>query len=112
MVENKLHGPQEEVHRMYAMKRLRASVGSTRVVNRCARGQLVSKKLGGQRPAVDDVASPAPGGTRMQVAGPRISLYQGALAEADSVALAALLLGQHTSPTQAAQRAGRMLRDQ
>jgi DNA-directed RNA polymerase specialized sigma24 family protein len=68
------------------------------------------QNLGGQRPAVDDVASPAPGGTRIQVAGLEISLDQGTLAEANSVALAAMLLGRHTSPTQAAQRAGRMLR--
>jgi hypothetical protein len=51
---------------------------------------------------VDDIASPAPGGTRMQVAGRGSSLYQGALAEANSVALAAMRPGQHTSPTQAA----------
>jgi RNA polymerase sigma-70 factor (ECF subfamily) len=48
----------------------------------------------------------------MQVAGLEISLDQGTLAEANSVALAAMPLGQHTSPTQAAQRAGRMLRAQ
>ena len=48
----------------------------------------------------------------MQVAGLEISLYQEALAEANSVALAAMLLGQHTSPTRAAQRAVRMLRVQ
>jgi RNA polymerase sigma-70 factor (ECF subfamily) len=46
----------------------------------------------------------------MQVAGLEISLDQGTLAEANSVALAAMRLGQHTSPTQAARRAGRMLR--
>jgi hypothetical protein len=48
----------------------------------------------------------------MHVTGLEISLHQGALAEADSVALAAMLRGQHTSPTQAAQRARRMLRVQ
>jgi RNA polymerase sigma-70 factor (ECF subfamily) len=48
----------------------------------------------------------------MQVARLEISLDQGTLAETNSVALAAMLLGQHTSPTQAAQRAGRMLRAQ
>jgi RNA polymerase sigma-70 factor (ECF subfamily) len=48
----------------------------------------------------------------MHVTGLEISLYQGALAEADSVALGAMPRGQHTSPTQAAQRAGRMLRVQ
>jgi RNA polymerase sigma-70 factor (ECF subfamily) len=45
----------------------------------------------------------------MQVARLEISLYHGALAEANSVALAAMLPGQHTSPTRAAPRAGRML---
>jgi RNA polymerase sigma-70 factor (ECF subfamily) len=48
----------------------------------------------------------------MQVAGSEISLHQGALAEANSVALAAMLLTQHASPTQAAPRAGRMPRVQ
>jgi RNA polymerase sigma-70 factor (ECF subfamily) len=48
----------------------------------------------------------------MHVAGLEISLDQGALAEADSVALAAMWRGQHTSQIQAAQRAGRMLRVQ
>jgi hypothetical protein len=70
------------------------------------------QNLGGQRPAVDGVASPAPGGSRRQVAGLEISLDKGALAEADSVALAAMPRGQHTSPTQAARRAGQMLRVQ
>jgi len=46
----------------------------------------------------------------MKVSGLEISLDQGSLAEANSVALAAMLLGQHTSPTQAAERAGRMRR--
>jgi RNA polymerase sigma-70 factor, ECF subfamily len=49
-------------------------------------------------------------GTRMRDAGLEISLYQGALPQASSAALASMLLGRHTSPTQAAQRAERMLR--
>jgi RNA polymerase sigma-70 factor, ECF subfamily len=49
-------------------------------------------------------------GTKMRAAGLEISLYQGALPEASSAALASMLLGRHTSPTQAAQRAERMLR--
>ena len=48
----------------------------------------------------------------MHVTGLEISLDQGALAEADSVALGAILRGQHTSPTRAARRAGRMPRVQ
>jgi RNA polymerase sigma-70 factor (ECF subfamily) len=51
-------------------------------------------------------------GTRMRDAGLEISLYQGALPQASSAALASMLLGRHTSPTQAAQRAERMLRVQ
>jgi RNA polymerase sigma-70 factor (ECF subfamily) len=51
-------------------------------------------------------------GTRMRDAGLEISLYHGALPEASSAALASMLLGRHTSPTQAAQRAERMLRVQ
>jgi RNA polymerase sigma-70 factor (ECF subfamily) len=51
-------------------------------------------------------------GTRMRNAGLEISLYQGAVPEASSAALASMLLGRHTSPTQAAQRAERMLRVQ
>jgi RNA polymerase sigma-70 factor (ECF subfamily) len=51
-------------------------------------------------------------GTRMRDAGQEISLYQGALPQASSAALAAMLLGQLTSPTQAAQRAERRLRVQ
>jgi RNA polymerase sigma-70 factor (ECF subfamily) len=51
-------------------------------------------------------------GTRMRDAGLEISLYQGALPEASSAALASMLLGRHTSPTQAAQRAERILRVQ
>jgi RNA polymerase sigma-70 factor (ECF subfamily) len=48
-------------------------------------------------------------GTRMRDAGREMSIYHGALPEASSAALASMLLGQHTSPTQAAQRAERML---
>jgi RNA polymerase sigma-70 factor (ECF subfamily) len=51
-------------------------------------------------------------GTKMRNAGLEISLYQGALPEASSAALASMLLGRHTSPTQAAQRAERLLRVQ
>ena len=51
-------------------------------------------------------------GTRMRDVGLEISLYHGALPEARSAALASMLLGRHTSPTQAAQRAERMLRVQ
>jgi RNA polymerase sigma-70 factor, ECF subfamily len=51
-------------------------------------------------------------GTKMRDVGLEISLYQGALPEASSAALAAMLLGRHTSPTQAAQRAERLLRVQ
>jgi RNA polymerase sigma-70 factor (ECF subfamily) len=49
-------------------------------------------------------------GTRMRDAGMEVSIYRGALPEASSAALAAQLLGKHTSPTQAAVRAERMLR--
>ena len=51
-------------------------------------------------------------GTRMRDAGREISLYRGALPEASSAALASMLLGRLTSPTQAAQRAERLLRVQ
>ena len=51
-------------------------------------------------------------GTRMRDAGREISIYHGALPEASSAALASMLLGWHTSPTQAARRAERMLRVQ
>jgi RNA polymerase sigma-70 factor, ECF subfamily len=51
-------------------------------------------------------------GTRMRDLGREISIYHGALPEASSAALASMLLGRHTSPTQAAQRAERMLRVQ
>jgi RNA polymerase sigma-70 factor (ECF subfamily) len=51
-------------------------------------------------------------GTRMRDAGREVSLFQGALPAASSAALAAQLLGQQTSPTQAAVRAERMLRIQ
>jgi RNA polymerase sigma-70 factor (ECF subfamily) len=49
-------------------------------------------------------------GTQMRDAGREVSLYRGALPAASSAALAAQLLGKHTSPTQAAARAERMLR--
>src|SRR5262245_1702428 len=51
-------------------------------------------------------------GTHMRDAGLEISLYREALPQASSAALASMLLGRHTSPTQAAQRAGRMIRVQ
>jgi RNA polymerase sigma-70 factor (ECF subfamily) len=51
-------------------------------------------------------------GTRTRDAGQEISLYRGALPEASSAALASMILGRHTSPTQAAQRAERLLRVQ
>ena len=41
-------------------------------------------------------------GTQMRDAGREVSLYRGALPAASSAALAAQLLGRHTSPTQAA----------
>src|SRR6516225_11026994 len=49
-------------------------------------------------------------GTQMRDAGLEVSIYRGALPEASSAALAAQLLGKHTSPTQAATRAERLLR--
>ena len=49
-------------------------------------------------------------GTQMRDAGLEVSIYRGALPAASSAALAAQLLGKHTSPTQAAMRAERMLR--
>jgi RNA polymerase sigma-70 factor (ECF subfamily) len=49
-------------------------------------------------------------GTQMRDAGLEVSLYRGALPAASSAALAAQLLGRHTSPTQAAVRAERLLR--
>jgi RNA polymerase sigma-70 factor (ECF subfamily) len=49
-------------------------------------------------------------GARMRDAGREVSLYRGALPEATSAALAAQLLGKHTSPTQAVLRAERILR--
>jgi RNA polymerase sigma-70 factor (ECF subfamily) len=51
-------------------------------------------------------------GTQMRDAGQEVSLYQGTLPEASSAALASMLLGQLTSPTQAVQRAERMLQVQ
>jgi RNA polymerase sigma-70 factor (ECF subfamily) len=49
-------------------------------------------------------------GTQMRDAGREMSLYRRALPAATSAALAAQLLGKHTSPTQAAVRAERILR--
>jgi RNA polymerase sigma-70 factor, ECF subfamily len=49
-------------------------------------------------------------GTQMRDAAREVSLYRGALPAASSAALAAQLLGKHTSPTQAAVRAERILR--
>jgi RNA polymerase sigma-70 factor (ECF subfamily) len=49
-------------------------------------------------------------GTQMRDAGLEVSIYRGALPAASSAALAAQLLGKHTSPTQAAARAERMMR--
>src|SRR5262245_57263801 len=49
-------------------------------------------------------------GTQMRDAGLEVSIFRGALPAASSAALAAQLLGQHTSPTQAAVRAERLMR--
>jgi RNA polymerase sigma-70 factor (ECF subfamily) len=49
-------------------------------------------------------------GAQMRDAGREVSLYREALPAASSAALAAQLLGKHTSPTEAAVRAERMLR--
>jgi RNA polymerase sigma-70 factor (ECF subfamily) len=49
-------------------------------------------------------------GAQMRDAGREVSLYRDALPAASSAALAAQLLGKHTSPTQAVLRAERMLR--
>jgi RNA polymerase sigma-70 factor (ECF subfamily) len=49
-------------------------------------------------------------GTPMRDAGREVALYRGALPQASSAALAAQLLGQHTSPSEAAVRAERLLR--
>jgi len=51
-------------------------------------------------------------GTQMRDAGLEVSIYRGALPAATSAALAAQLLGEYTSPTQAALRAERLLRIQ
>lgn len=51
-------------------------------------------------------------GTRMRDAGLEISPFRGALPEASSAALASMLLGRHTSPTEATRRAERLLRVQ
>jgi RNA polymerase sigma-70 factor (ECF subfamily) len=49
-------------------------------------------------------------GAQMRDARREVSLYRDALPEASTAALAAQLLGQHTSPSEAAVRAERMLR--
>jgi RNA polymerase sigma-70 factor, ECF subfamily len=51
-------------------------------------------------------------GTQMRDAGREVSLFRGAFPAASSAALAAQLLGRHTSPTQAVVRAERILRVQ
>jgi RNA polymerase sigma-70 factor (ECF subfamily) len=51
-------------------------------------------------------------GTKMRDAGREVSLYHGALPQASTAALASMLLGRLTSPTQAAQRAEKLLRVQ
>lgn len=51
-------------------------------------------------------------GTQMRDAAVEVSLYRDALPAASSAALAAQLLGKHTSPTEAAVRAEQMLRVQ
>jgi RNA polymerase sigma-70 factor (ECF subfamily) len=51
-------------------------------------------------------------GARMRDAGREVSLYREALPQASTAALASMLLGRQTSPTQAAQRAERLLRIQ
>jgi RNA polymerase sigma-70 factor (ECF subfamily) len=51
-------------------------------------------------------------GTRMRDAGREVALYQEALPQASTAALASRLLGRQTSPTQAAVRAERLLRVQ
>jgi RNA polymerase sigma-70 factor, ECF subfamily len=49
-------------------------------------------------------------GAQMRDPAREVSLYRGAIPEASSAALAAKLLGKHTSPSQAAIRAERMLK--
>jgi RNA polymerase sigma-70 factor (ECF subfamily) len=49
-------------------------------------------------------------GTQMRDANREVALYRGALPAASSAALAAQLLGKHTSPTEAVVRAERVLR--
>jgi len=49
-------------------------------------------------------------GAQMREAGREVALFRGALPAASSAAIAAQLLGKHTSPTQAAVRAERLLR--
>lgn len=47
-------------------------------------------------------------GTKTRDAGLEVSLYRGALPDANSAEFASMLLGRHTSPTQAAQRVERL----
>src|SRR6516165_3247247 len=49
-------------------------------------------------------------GTQLRDAELEVSIYRGAMPAASSAALAAQLIGKHTSPTQAAMRAERMMR--
>jgi len=51
-------------------------------------------------------------GAKMRDAGREVSLYRDASPQASTAALASMLLGRQTSPTQAAQRAERLLRVQ
>jgi RNA polymerase sigma-70 factor (ECF subfamily) len=51
-------------------------------------------------------------GVKMRDAGREVALYREALPQASTAALASMLLGRLTSPTQAAQRAERLLRIQ
>ena len=51
-------------------------------------------------------------GTKMRDAGREVSLYHEAMPQASTAALASMLLGRLTSPTQAAQRAERLLQVQ
>jgi RNA polymerase sigma-70 factor, ECF subfamily len=49
-------------------------------------------------------------GTRMRDAGQEVSIHHGAMPQASSVSLAAMLLGRQTSPTRAARRAEMQVR--
>ena len=65
-----------------------------------------------RRPAADDAAPAAPGHPACGTPGWRSRSIARRLPQASSAALASMLLGRHTSPTQAAQRAERLLRVQ